>query len=204
MLDGLPAWDDHGGGRLLVGPDRMLYLTRGDQGNNWLANACHAIRSQELPTAGEIRDRDWSKYQGKILRLNLDESIPGDNPVINGVRRGIATSRSVPMVSASTPVRTITGRRWATVGKPPACSQIQERSWSSPTLRSDMRVAALFDIHGNFPALEAVLADVHHPRVDRIVIGGDVLPGPMPRETLDLLRSLDIPADFIKEAELRS
>lgn len=67
-----------------------------------------------------------------------------------------------------------------------------------------MRVAALFDIHSNFPALEAVLADVHHPRVDRIVIGGDVLPGPMPRETLDLLRSLDIPADFIKEAELRS
>ena len=89
VLDGLPAWDDHGGGRLLVGPDRMLYLTRGDQGNNWLANACHAIRSQELPTAGEIRDRDWSKYQGKILRLNLDGSIPGDNPVIHGVRSHI-------------------------------------------------------------------------------------------------------------------
>jgi len=51
VIDGLPAWDDHGGGRLLVGPDGMLYLTRGDQGSNWLVNACNAIRSQELPTA---------------------------------------------------------------------------------------------------------------------------------------------------------
>jgi len=89
LLDGLPAWDDHGGGRLLIGPDGMLYLTRGDQGSNWLANACNAIRSQELPTADEIRGRDWSKYQGKILRMNLDGSIPADNPVINGVRSHI-------------------------------------------------------------------------------------------------------------------
>ncbi len=89
VIDGLPAWDDHGGGRLLVGPDGMLYLTRGDQGSNWLANACNAIRSQELPTADEVRARDWSKYQGKILRMNLDGSIPGDNPVINGVRSHI-------------------------------------------------------------------------------------------------------------------
>lgn len=43
-----------------------------------------------------------------------------------------------------------------------------------------MRVAALYDIHGNLPALEAVLADVQCDHVDRIVIGGDVLPGPMP------------------------
>ena len=59
------------------------------------------------------------------------------------------------------------------------------------------RVAALFDIHANLPALEAVLADVRLAGVDRIVVGGDVLPGPMPRETLDLLYSLDVPADFI-------
>jgi PQQ-dependent dehydrogenase (s-GDH family) len=89
VLDGLPAWDDHGGGRLLVGPDGLLYLTRGDQGSNWLLNACNAIRSQELPTADEVRARDWSKYQGKILRMNLDGSIPADNPVINGVRSHI-------------------------------------------------------------------------------------------------------------------
>jgi predicted phosphodiesterase len=60
-----------------------------------------------------------------------------------------------------------------------------------------MRVACLFDIHGNLPALEAVLADVRASRADRIVVGGDVLPGPMPRECLDLLNSLDIPCDYI-------
>jgi putative phosphoesterase len=60
-----------------------------------------------------------------------------------------------------------------------------------------MRIAVLYDIHGNLPALEAVLADVRHERVDSIVIGGDVVPGPMPRECLDLLRRLEIPAHFI-------
>ena len=60
-----------------------------------------------------------------------------------------------------------------------------------------MRIAALYDIHGNLPALEAVLDELRRERVDRVVIGGDVLPGPMPRETLDLLLRLDIPAQFI-------
>jgi predicted phosphodiesterase len=60
-----------------------------------------------------------------------------------------------------------------------------------------MRVAALYDIHGNLPALDAVLADVRTARVDRIVVGGDVLPGPMPRETMARLLQLDIPAQFI-------
>jgi len=50
-----------------------------------------------------------------------------------------------------------------------------------------MRVAALYDIHGNLPALEATLAEVRAANVDLIVIGGDVLPGPMPRECLELL-----------------
>ena len=60
-----------------------------------------------------------------------------------------------------------------------------------------MRTAALYDIHGNLPALEAVLLDVAAARVDRIVVGGDVLPGPMPREALDRLFALDIPTTFI-------
>lgn len=60
-----------------------------------------------------------------------------------------------------------------------------------------MRVAALYDIHGNLPALEAVLAEVRRAGVDLVVIGGDVLPGPMPCETLDALLDLDIPARFI-------
>lgn len=60
-----------------------------------------------------------------------------------------------------------------------------------------MRVAALYDIHGNLPALEAVLHDVRQAEVDRVVVGGDVLPGPMPRETLARLLDLDIPVQFI-------
>src|SRR5215212_8090679 len=60
-----------------------------------------------------------------------------------------------------------------------------------------MRVAAVYDMHGNLPALEAVIRDVRRAGVDRIVVGGDVLPGPMPRETIDFLLGLDIPVEFI-------
>ncbi len=60
-----------------------------------------------------------------------------------------------------------------------------------------MPVAALYDIHGNLPALEAVLAEIQRLEVSEIVIGGDVLPGPMPNETLSCLLSLDIPTRFI-------
>lgn len=60
-----------------------------------------------------------------------------------------------------------------------------------------MRVAALYDIHGNLPALDAVLADVARVGVDRIVVGGDVVPGPLPRECVDRLLALDVPVDFI-------
>jgi predicted phosphodiesterase len=61
-----------------------------------------------------------------------------------------------------------------------------------------MRVAALYDIHGNLPALEAVLDDVRRARVDHVVIGGDVVPGPMPRETMDALLGLELPLSFIR------
>jgi putative phosphoesterase len=60
-----------------------------------------------------------------------------------------------------------------------------------------MRVAAIYDIHGNLPALEAVLADIEHEGVDQIVVGGDVVPGPMPRETIGRLLSVEIPKLFI-------
>lgn len=46
----------------------------------------------------------------------------------------------------------------------------------------------LCDVHGNLPALEAVLAEVDELGVDAIVVGGDVASGPMPVETLDALR----------------
>lgn len=51
-----------------------------------------------------------------------------------------------------------------------------------------MRVAALYDVHGNLPALEAVLAEVDREGVEAIVCGGDTCAGPMPRETLELLQ----------------
>jgi PQQ-dependent dehydrogenase (s-GDH family) len=89
VIDNLPAHDDHGAGRLAVGPDDKLYFTRGDQGGNWLTNYCNPIRSQEIPTAGQVRAKDWSAYQGKVLRLNLDGSIPDDNPEFGGVRSHI-------------------------------------------------------------------------------------------------------------------
>jgi putative phosphoesterase len=53
-----------------------------------------------------------------------------------------------------------------------------------------VRVAALADIHGNLPALEAVLAEVEHPGVDVVVCGGDVAAGPMPMECVDRLLEL--------------
>ncbi|MDA2924395.1 metallophosphoesterase [Acidobacteria bacterium AH-259-L09] len=61
-----------------------------------------------------------------------------------------------------------------------------------------MRIAALYDIHGNLPALEAVLADIHRAGTDRVVVGGDVLPGPMPRETLECLLGLSTPVEFLR------
>jgi len=60
-----------------------------------------------------------------------------------------------------------------------------------------MRLAALYDIHGNLPALEAVLQDIRQADVGQIVVGGDVVPGRMPRETLKRLLDLDLPTHFI-------
>jgi putative phosphoesterase len=60
-----------------------------------------------------------------------------------------------------------------------------------------MRVAALCDIHGNLFALETVLREVRDAGVDLVVIGGDVLPGPMPGETLSCLMAFETPVRFI-------
>jgi predicted phosphodiesterase len=60
-----------------------------------------------------------------------------------------------------------------------------------------MQVAAIYDIHGNLPALEAVLEEIRQAKVDYLVVGGDVVPGPMPRETLACLLNLRIPVQFI-------
>ena len=60
-----------------------------------------------------------------------------------------------------------------------------------------VRIAAVYDIHANLPALEAVLDEIRQAQVDRVVVGGDVLPGPLPRETIQCLLDLDIPTQFI-------
>lgn len=53
-----------------------------------------------------------------------------------------------------------------------------------------MRVAVLADVHGNLPALEAVLSEVTATGVDAVVLNGDLATGPMPAETLDRLAEL--------------
>lgn len=60
------------------------------------------------------------------------------------------------------------------------------------------RIAALYDIHANLPALEAVLEELKSASVDLIVVGGDVLPGPMPAESLTCLFAIDMPVLFIQ------
>jgi putative phosphoesterase len=61
-----------------------------------------------------------------------------------------------------------------------------------------VRVAALYDVHGNLPALEAVLAEVEREGVDAIVLGGDCIHGPQPLETLHRLRALGDQAIWIR------
>jgi predicted phosphodiesterase len=53
-------------------------------------------------------------------------------------------------------------------------------------------LALLYDVHGNLPALEAVLADADEAGAERFVLGGDyALFGAWPKETVERLRGLD-------------
>lgn len=89
VLTGIPANNDHNSGRMEIGPDGMIYLTAGDMGHNQLVNWCRPIEAQTLPTAEQLAAEDYFAYQGKVLRMNLDGSIPEDNPEIEGVRSHI-------------------------------------------------------------------------------------------------------------------
>jgi predicted phosphodiesterase len=53
-----------------------------------------------------------------------------------------------------------------------------------------VRVAALYDVEGNLPALEAVLAELEGIETDAIVFGGDLFCGGQPMEVVDLARSV--------------
>jgi len=84
----------HSAGRLIIGPpnvpvaNQKLYYSIGDQEKNRNNNnACNEIRSQYLPTGSS----DYSDYEGKILRMNLDGSIPVDNPTLDGVQSHVYT-----------------------------------------------------------------------------------------------------------------
>jgi len=83
LITGLQGSNDHNSGRLKIGPDNKLYYTIGDQGSNQFANMCNLIRSLDLPTTAEVAANDYTKYQGKVLRMNLDGTIPADNPLID-------------------------------------------------------------------------------------------------------------------------
>ena len=61
-----------------------------------------------------------------------------------------------------------------------------------------MRVAALADVHGNLPALEAVLADVETARADLIVSCGDLIGGPRGQACLDKLSALGDRVRFVR------
>ncbi|MBB6713222.1 PQQ-dependent sugar dehydrogenase [Clostridium gasigenes] len=64
LLDKIPGGQIHNGGRIKIGPDNRLYITTGDAGNPALA-------------------QDPTSTAGKILRIELDGSIPQDNPISN-------------------------------------------------------------------------------------------------------------------------
>jgi predicted phosphodiesterase len=65
-------------------------------------------------------------------------------------------------------------------------------------LKKRLRVAAIYDIHGNLPALEAVLSDLERIEPDLLIVGGDVVSRQMPAEVLDRLAGLGEVVRFVR------
>ena len=61
-----------------------------------------------------------------------------------------------------------------------------------------MKILALYDIHGNPDALEAVLSDRRAHGADVVVVGGDAVPGAMARQALDRLDELSVPVRWVR------
>jgi predicted phosphodiesterase len=63
-------------------------------------------------------------------------------------------------------------------------------------------ILALYDIHGNPDALDAVLADPRAAHPDAVVVGGDTVPGAFPAAVLDRLEglsaSLSVPVHWVR------
>lgn len=89
LIEGVPAGNDHNAGRVKFGPDGKLYYSLGEQGANFGGNFRRPNHAQLLPTQDQVDVEDWEAYSGKILRLELNGSIPADNPEIEGVRSHI-------------------------------------------------------------------------------------------------------------------
>ena len=66
------------------------------------------------------------------------------------------------------------------------------------SMLKEARVAAIYDIHGNLPALEAVLSDLEPIEPGLLIVGGDVASGPMPAEVLDQLAGLGDLVSFVR------
>jgi putative phosphoesterase len=56
-----------------------------------------------------------------------------------------------------------------------------------------VRLGLISDLHGNLPALDAVIGELDESGIDKLICLGDVAPGPQPRETIERLQELDCP-----------
>jgi predicted phosphodiesterase len=61
-----------------------------------------------------------------------------------------------------------------------------------------MKILALYDIHGNPDALDAVLGDPRAEGADAVLVGGDAVPGARAREALDRLNGLAVPVQWVR------
>jgi putative phosphoesterase len=53
-----------------------------------------------------------------------------------------------------------------------------------------MMIAVLSDVHGNMPALEAVISEIENQNIESILVAGDLIGGPNPNQAIKLLKSL--------------
>jgi putative phosphoesterase len=74
---------------------------------------------------------------------------------------------------------------------------LRRASQATPERPPDVRVAALADVHGNLPALAAVLSEVEREGVDLVVCCGD-LAGPLADECLERLLALGDGVRFVR------